>query len=265
MLAIYQYFGYKLPMKERFTKIKAAGFDAVGLWSEADWSHDEWHRRDQAILAREAGLEIMDAHAPRIADFVDAIWTDTLDGEATYETYKRTIHNCAEVGLKNLIIHTETYHHSPPPNALGILRIQKLVETAENHGITLALEHIRNHRYLIYIYSHIESPNLRFCYDSGHQNCNEPEVDLLALFGDKLAALHLHDNNGRHDQHRIPFTGTVNWPEKMAKISALGYQGPITLECTLRRRDETEAPPVEEWLQSAFAAAKRLKAIAISI
>ena len=33
--------------------------------------------------------------------------------------------------------------------------------------------------------------------------------------GDKLIALHLHDNDGISDQHLLPFDGTVNWKNIM--------------------------------------------------
>ena len=259
MLAIYQYFGYDLPIQERFRKIKAAGFDAVGLWSKADWLGEESNRRQQAAYARNAGLHVIAGHAPRNLEFVDAIWLDNLDGQETYETYRRTIEICGEGGIKHLVFHVETDRNTPPPNELGIQRIQKLLDFAQSHNVTLALEHIRNHRYLTYVFERIASPNLRFCYDSGHQNCNEPEIDLLSLFGDKLEALHLHDNDGQRDQHLPPFKGTIDWQEKMEKIASLGYRGPIALECAMRRTKDI--PPVEQWLEHAHAAAQKLEAM----
>jgi hypothetical protein len=38
MVALYQYFGFQLPLKERFAMIKAAGFDTVGLWRDGRMS-----------------------------------------------------------------------------------------------------------------------------------------------------------------------------------------------------------------------------------
>ncbi len=36
------------------------------------------------------------------------------------------------------------------------------------------------------------------------------------LFKDKIFALHLHDNDQTHDQHLLPFDGTMDW-EKWKK------------------------------------------------
>ena len=49
------------------------------------------------------------------------------------------------------------------------------------------------------------------CYDSGHENFLTPHANFLQKHGDRLMCVHLHDNNGLTDQHKIPFTGSVNW------------------------------------------------------
>jgi len=264
MIAIYQYFGFELPIKERFDLIKSAGFDAVGLWRD-DWFGWTGHREFPDI-ARAAGLHVIDGHAPfaRDYDFVNAIWEDNLDGETTYETYLRSINECGEDGITNLMVHlNDNFGGSvaPPPNELGVLRLNKLVEAAEKQGVTIALENIDDQRYLSYVFERISSPNLGFCYDVAHWYCNERNADFLSLYGNKLAALHLHDNDGSDDQHRIPFEGGINWQEQMSRIAATDYSGPTTVECT-------NGPPgsavpggiktAEEWLHKAYSAAKRL-------
>lgn len=263
MVALYQYFGYELPLKERFAMIRAAGFDAVGLWRD-DWFGWTGHR-DFADLARSAGLAIADGHAPfvRDYDFVNALWLDNLDGEATMETYLRTIDEAALDGVPNLILHIQDYG-APPPNELGLGRIRRLVGTAEDRGVVLALENIYDYKYLTYVFERVVSPNLGFCYDAGHRNCNEPDAGLLSLFGDKLVALHLHDNDGTGDQHRIPFEGGIDWPEQMRRIADTGYTGPTTLECTAGGPGSTtpnNPRSPEEWLRDAFAAAQKLDAL----
>lgn len=263
MYAIYQYIGFDMPIKERFSLIKEVGFDSVGLWRD-DWFGWSEHR-EYADLARAAGLQVFDGHAPfeRDYDFVNALWLDNLNGETTYEIYRRSVVEAAEDGVRNLILHLQE-RNPPPPNELGIKRIKRLAEAAEKSGVTLAFENIHFHEYLAYVYERVDSPNIGFCYDAGHRNCKEPHVDLLSLFGDKLVALHLHDNNGTRDEHRIPFEGNINWQEQMRKIAATGYAGPITLECSVGAPGSTtpnDSRSAAEWLRDAFAASKRLDAL----
>jgi len=268
MLALYQYFGYELPIKERFALIKAAGFDAVGLWRD-DWFGWTGHR-EYADLARAAGLQVVDGHAPFSRDFdiVNALWLDNLDGETTYEIYHRAINDCGEDGVSNLIVHIADDVSGRcvvlPPNELGGSRIKRLAETAEKCGVTIALENLGDHSYLAYIFGCVDSPNLGFCYDIGHRNCNEPDVDLLSLYGDKLVALHLHDNDGSGDQHLLPFKGSIDWQEQMSKIAATGYSGPTTIESTTGGPGSAApdgSQSAQEWLRDAYLLAKRLDAM----
>ena len=73
-----------------------------------------------------------------------------------------------------------------------------------------------------------QSPNIGFCYDSCHHTNYAPDVDLLSLYGNRLFALHLHDNGGIHNQHQLPFDGSINWNETMNRISLTGYKGATT-------------------------------------
>lgn len=63
-----------------------------------------------------------------------------------------------------------------------------------------------------------------------NQNCRTPDVDIISLFGDRVVAVHLHDNDGVNDQHRLPFDGTVNWKGIMNKLRGVNYKGAIALE-----------------------------------
>jgi len=98
------------------------------------------------------------------------------------------------------------------------------------------------------------------CYDSGHGNTiksNGTGKEMLRRFGHRLMALHLHDNDGSGDQHRLPFDGNVDWPSLMRQIEALGYKGPTTLEMGGPYPELT----AEEFLRAAFARAKKLDAL----
>ena len=52
-------------------------------------------------------------------------------------------------------------------------------------------------------------------------------LDWLDKLKGRLSSIHLHDNDGRSDQHRIPFTGTVDWPRLAGLIAGLRIYGRI--------------------------------------
>lgn len=82
---------------------------------------------------------------------------------------------------------------------------------AEQKNVNIALENLRRPEYLQFVFENFQSGRLGFCYDSGHENCYAKGTGLLSLYGDKLMALNLHENDGTDDQHRIPGKGTINW------------------------------------------------------
>lgn len=69
-----------------------------------------------------------------------------------------------------------------------------------------------------------------YCYDSCHHQNYAPDSDLLNKYGNRLMALHLHDNGGKNNQHQLPFDGNIDWRDVMKKITLTGYQGSTTLE-----------------------------------
>lgn len=102
----------------------------------------------------------------------------------------------------------------------------------------------------------VQSDKLKFCFDSGHEKYYSPQLDLLSMYGDKLAALHLHDNNGEEDAHALPFTGKVDWNRIATRLQEIKYEGAIVLE-TLNKGFEYVKDPVE-FLRIALERAKKV-------
>jgi sugar phosphate isomerase/epimerase len=51
---------------------------------------------------------------------------------------------------------------------------------------------------------------------------------------ERLAVLHLHDNNGEEDQHRLVFDGAVDWALAAKLIAAAPYTKPMSYEVSMR-------------------------------
>jgi sugar phosphate isomerase/epimerase len=111
---------------------------------------------------------------------------------------------------------------------------------------------------LEYVYANVKSDRLKFCFDSGHQNCHlhSKDLDLLSMYGDKLISLHLHDNDGTQDQHMLPFEGNIKWETTMKKITSCGYIGATALEVT--KNTSYESFTCIEFLNLAYERAKCL-------
>ena len=91
----------------------------------------------------------------------------------------------------------------------------------------------------------IGRPEIALALDTGHANLvDSAEKETLAA-GFLLATTHVHDNDGRADSHHPPGLGTVDWAAWAAALNAIGYRGPIMLECIreLRKHPEAIDPP----------------------
>jgi len=57
---------------------------------------------------------------------------------------------------------------------------------------------------------------------------------------DRLIAIHLHDNDGKADQHKPLFTGTVPWAQLARIIAASAYKKCISMELSMRNAATTD-------------------------
>ena len=226
--SIFDYFGYMIPMYERYKLICRSGFDSVSLgWAGyPDNPNETKHLNPE--LARKVGLNIENIHTP--FEGANKFWMDLIDGDEYLDSQISCIHDCAVHSIQTMVLHISQGAIQPDVTPIGIKRLNQLVEEAERYNIDLAFENMRDPKHLRYILNNIKSERVKFCFDSGHQNCRTPENDILSLFGDRVAAVHLHDNDGIKDQHNLPFDGTIKWKEIMSKLRGVNYSGTIALE-----------------------------------
>ena len=247
---------------ECFRLAAQAGFDCVLLsWYDKDGQDF----RTQPEFARRAGLQIENIHTP--FKIVNGIWEDTAAGQAVFDICLRCVDDCAAYEIPAMVVHPSFgFENLPPRNELGLDRFKRIVDRAEGLGVNVAMENMLRPEGIAraaWLLESIDSPRFGLCYDSGHQHARfvqTPDTDLLARFGHRLMALHLHDNNGTKDQHLLPFDGTIDWPAQMKAIAETGYRGPLSLEVEARPPYE-EGAGLEEFLARAYERVKRLEAL----
>lgn len=254
MLGIYDCFGYggsfDVPFAERYRLIKSAGFDCVMLWWSDRYGRGAGYQKD-IHLAQKAGLEINNIHAPvHEQNFLSA---DNLDGESVYQSYRQCVEDCAVFHIPTMVIHLPADKY--PISELGLKRLEKLIHKAEDSAVQIAFENLENIGNLDMVLKTFQSKYAGFCYDSCHHQNYAPHIDLLGRYGNRLMALHLQDNGGKHNQHQLPFDGNIDWWDVMKKITLTGYQGTTTLE---PMNWDYEALSIQEFLDCAYQKAKRL-------
>ena len=82
--------------------------------------------------------------------------------------------------------------------------------------------------------------NLNYCFDVGHAHISNGISAEFELMKDRIRSTHLHDNDGKEDQHLFPKRGSIDWPATMRLLASRPDQYPLLLE--LRELPEHEHP-----------------------
>ncbi len=70
-----------------------------------------------------------------------------------------------------------------------------------------------------------------FCFDFGHAVlCSADIRKSVRILGDRIKAVHLHEVDGIHDSHTMPFLGVCDWEKIFTALNEIGYNGNINFE-----------------------------------
>jgi sugar phosphate isomerase/epimerase len=116
-------------------------------------------------------------------------------------------------------------------------RMPRIVEHAEKLGVTLALENTWDDRpeVIEYLIDLLPGAGAGICLDTGHLNAFS-RLSIGAwwdLIGERVVALHLHDNDGLSDDHLAPGRGTFDFEELVMRVMRMPEPPLIDLEVDL--------------------------------
>lgn len=166
-------------------------------------------------------------------------------GKNSIDILKRAIECTAEAGGNICIIH--------PNNSQTVEENAEMYELllpfAKQHGVKIATENMWNWdgekkqatsaacSDEKSFNAHLDAVNDPFfvaCLDIGHaemRGLNTSAEKMILALGDRLQALHIHDNDKYHDSHQIPFSMDIDFTKAVNALKKIGYKGYFTLEC----------------------------------
>ena len=215
-------------------------------------------------LLKENGIICETLHAPY--NGINAMWgADEEAAERMLARLKDSVDKCAAYQIPVTIVHLSAGRPMPQINERGLKRYKVLFDYALEKGVTVALENQRYLENLSYFMSHYSTPG--FCWDTGHEYCCTNGIKFMELYGDRLVALHIHDNRCEYDtdDHLIPFDGKIDFQEVAREIANSQYRGTLMME--LGKLAVIEGKPVydkltaEEYIARALCAVNRLEAM----
>jgi sugar phosphate isomerase/epimerase len=96
--------------------------------------------------------------------------------------------------------------------------------------------------------SELADPHVALCVDTGHAHIAGDIAGELREAAQLLRTTHVHDNDGRKDEHLPPGLGTIPWVDFSRTLGAIGYDGVMMLECPRYLREHPEVVTAE-WIE----------------
>ena len=111
---------------------------------------------------------------------------------------------------------------------------EPIARRAEGLGVMISLENVYEQTpdMIVALLDSLSSRNVGFCLDVGHQNAfsTTPLAEWLKILGSRVREVHLHDNDGRGDDHQPIGGGSVAFSTLFAYLVETGLRPVITLE-----------------------------------
>ena len=240
--------------EESVKVLRDAGFKAFDLTLYGENSvrqlsdSEDW--REKAVNLRKyadsLGIICNQAHA--------YFHSSTGDIEKDAEIYKKIIRDmeiASIMGAKIIVVHPK--QHLPyMENSEELFNINmefygSLIPYCEKFGIKVGIENMfqwnkklggpcdstcsRVKEMCRYVDT-LNSPWMVACLDIGHLNLMDTDMFnfIRTLGGERLGCLHVHDNDGKGDNHTLPFTKTIDYNKVMETLAEIGYKGDLTYE-----------------------------------
>lgn len=200
----------------------------------------------QRTLIETEGIRVNQAHAPWEMPVRCAA---PAERAIKLEKASKAVRGTAYIGATDLVIHAIMPFGENSPEHPELMRdlnaefMGKLAEVAKEYGVKhINIENLPfpqlpiNHTsqcldFAKRMNKETNSDIFRVCLDTGHSNfCGESPADAVRTLGSYLGALHVHDNDGTADSHRIPGNGTIDWEDFSDALAEINYGGVLNFE-----------------------------------
>ena len=197
-----------------------AGFDYIELWGEVPHAYPDWVDRSKLRDALASYRMDLTLHAP-FTDLNPASPFEPVKS-AVEKTLERFVDFGAWLDARIVTIHPGSVHSElmvpqAAQNAASTLR--KMLGAADGRlQVNVENQSKGRSRYHLPLGSTLESLEfildqekaLNLTLDTGHAHVNGQDPSALMRWaGPRLTEVHLHDNGGGSDEHRVPGEGTA--------------------------------------------------------
>lgn len=216
------------------------------------------HAKKLIDIASSYGKTFEQAHSP----FPSCREGNAEYNEKMFDKLKRSLEIAGILDAKICVVHPVQYSSNQKEQNMELYH--KLEPYAADYGVKIALENMwgwnkETERIVPNVcsiasefndyYDSLNSKNFTTCLDLGH--CGLVGEDAASMIremgGERLGALHIHDNDNIHDSHQIPYLMDMNWKEILRALGEINYKGNFTYEAdTFLRKFPADLMPACE-------------------
>jgi sugar phosphate isomerase/epimerase len=243
-------------------RVQSAGIPSVEIFcapQHLDY-RDKSHITDLGHWFRDSELKLHSLHAPM---YTDDIWgrsgphthiniTDRnkADRLQWVGEIKRALEIAETIPFKYLIQHLGVggQEFSEYYIEAGFSALEELCLFARQRGVELLLENTPNELATaekLERFNTMTHLNVNYVFDVGHAHIGAGIAHEFEIMKPRIRSLHVHDNDGKDDQHLFPFApaGSIDWNATMELLRSRPDQYPLLLEL---REVSTMQHPLDE-------------------
>lgn len=157
----------------------------------------------------------------------------------TFKFLKKEIHLAKKIGAKQVTIHGgELFNGSTITKNFEFLieNLEEIIKLGRKYRIKIGLENsftlgklFRTPEDLLKVVSSVKGLGITF--DIGHANLiNLNPIKYFKKVKDFVINVHVHDNDGKSDQHVLIGKGNINFKDFLKECKKAGYYGPFIFE-----------------------------------
>lgn len=273
-----EYYTVAYGFEEGVRRMKKQGYDCMDYSQFVDTreplfqkDHIQFakHLENQKNICQNEGIEIHQAHGPWRYPPRDATAEERLE---RLEKMTRAVEGCSILGCKKMVIHPimpfgiNDEGHEQETYERNLEFMGKLSEVGKANDVVICYENMpmpllsmASVPSILKVVREINSDYFKVCLDVGHSiiTKNIPGDAVRMIGKDTLAALHIHDNNGKHDVHIHPYAGVIDWENFCMALKEINFEGVMSFELKMQKDLPMELRQIEE-----LAAFKKLEYLA---
>jgi sugar phosphate isomerase/epimerase len=235
---------YRTSIFEVLVAVRESNFSLIEISSSPghfDFQNPDERKRLDGQL-RDLGLAPFSFHAP-LAEDLDITSVDRADRERAVDQMLTVAEAAAGLQVEHLIVHPGPDHIDRTHGERHRERLKwageslkRIQQHCHELGIVMVIENMLPHLSLgrtpdlLRLVGQLDGEEFGVCLDTGHASLAGDIYDLPGQIGNRLTMLHVHDNQGRRDDHLPPGQGRIDWELLMRRLAEQKFEGPLILE-----------------------------------